>query len=691
MPRAAEEQQDPIAAAIKAAIELIGKHETKDHKFDCEHHIKQLSTVKALDPLRSVLTDRNSVAGNPIADAFAKYKTLSKEATRWKQWYELTVFLFTVPLIASLLALYYLALVPQENSEIPREFSVALRVCLSLVLGIGAAGLLGALERAFGWAKWLRKPLLDRIPAGNQGSEPSARVEAAAERRASVALWLEVITIVCAVALATWAAYLWIIPDHFSINFRWYLDWATIAVPPACLLLIEIFWGGIITRVLQRFVSRLLNLFRKRSDGDRPSASPWASLTSRWYSARGRAEEIRRHMFGEVLRGCARPEANGTKPTPAALLQGLEYFRRFQIEVQNDYYSERFRDAERSAHRLNLLRRMALAIFGLALLVRALLWWASRSEQGSTLAVGYAPLDDFASFLIFLSMRGADEATSIIALLMLAIYLSLQVRSWMLGEENTRRRVSNTLVALNDASSNEPGRANLELAPTPLSEARRAAAEGNGAAVEAFISSVNGVLAAEVSEWGRPFIMKIVDGKPRIESHERLTSEHFERIVDELGRRKIQVLRGVRRVGKISARKAEKAEEVKTRCDGPQSNVKARRGDWIATTLDDNLMPILDRQGEKNIYVIKAKLFDILYVQIPNGQPGFYAPRAVNIADAIEISGGIDIVAPWGDRQRMKECWLVRKSNGTLRHEEIYGVAMTHFEITYGRRGHEQV
>src|SRR5690606_8388698 len=72
-------------------------------------------------------------------------------------------------------------------------------------------------------------------------------------------------------------------------------------------------------------------------------------LLQRWMTARAEAEEFR-HRYFEVVTLTPSPDIGANDPPHRALLQ-LEYFRRYQLDVQSHFYAVRQRQHQRSADR----------------------------------------------------------------------------------------------------------------------------------------------------------------------------------------------------------------------------------------------------------------------------------------------------------------------------------------------------
>jgi len=127
----------------------------------------------------------------------------------------------------------------------------------------------------------------------------------------------------------------------------------------------------------------------------------------------------------------------------------------------------------------------------------------------------------------------------------------------------------------------------------------------------------------------------------------------------------------------VAARKAERREKVDTHWNGQETTNTAHPGDFVVTSLAHNHTALRDRSGSINSYVIRAKTFAKLYASVPGGNKfgRFYA--AVSVVTAIYFSGGFDILAPWGRRQRALKGYLLLNGN------EVYGNNAETFEATY--------
>ena len=78
-----------------------------------------------------------------------------------------------------------------------------------------------------------------------------------------------------------------------------------------------------------------------------------------------------------------------------------------------------------------------------------------------------------------------------------------------------------------------------------------------------------------------------------------------------------------------------------------------------------------------NTYVVPADRFPSLYELTEGHNEYGDVYRAKGVVDAIELPGGFDIVAPWGEQQQAPAGYLV------LNGEEVYGNNAETFATTY--------
>ncbi len=160
---------------------------------------------------------------------------------------------------------------------------------------------------------------------------------------------------------------------------------------------------------------------------------------------------------------------------------------------------------------------------------------------------------------------------------------------------------------------------------------------------------------------------------PRVVSESSLGVSEFRQIAADLG----VALKRARKTGLVAAREALGDEHIETHWNGKETEARAAAGDWIVTALGSDLAPLRDVDGRKNVYVIKPGRFAELYepagVSTPEG--GAYRPRGV--VEALRVTGGFEIRAPWGETQRATDGWLL------LNGGEVYGNHRDTFAATY--------
>ena len=400
------------------------------------------------------------------------------------------------------------------------------------------------------------------------------------------------------------------------------------------------------------------------------------SMHSRWYEARGKAEAHRRQLFLAVASAGTSGASAGEVPL---LSQKLEYFRRYQIEVQQSYYQLQSQNNLYGARKAEIARIIAFLAASVLLVFAALGFAAVNTEQGSWWSA-YLP-EKFAGWLVELSHKGVDDFILMVAMLALGAYAYLQLRSTLLREKTNHRRFSTALGQLRQASSASPGELDHAIA-TPLRDARLAAVRGDHAAVEAFVRNVNRLLATEVGDWNTmtSFTIVEVNGKPRLFSAEKLSAkEDFEKVVESLRDHKCASFKA-RKISYVAARQATGIEKVETRYDGKETEDTAKPGDWIVTNMDIERRIMRDTQDCVNSYVIRKDTFARLYALDKGEEQPFGAIyKAKGVVDAVEVAGGFDIVAPWGERQQGPGGYILR--NG----DDVYGIHKDAFDKTYER------
>lgn len=163
------------------------------------------------------------------------------------------------------------------------------------------------------------------------------------------------------------------------------------------------------------------------------------------------------------------------------------------------------------------------------------------------------------------------------------------------------------------------------------------------------------------------------NGKPRLISDERLRPEDFHAVAGKLDQPPIRA----RKIGFVAARQAWRRETVETHWNGRETTNTAQPRDWIVTNLSAKQEPLRDRDGSMNTYVISGHKFPDLYEPTSGRSQHGSIYRAKGVVEAIEVAGGFDILAPWGERQRVSAGYLL------LNGEEVYGNNAETFRTTY--------
>jgi len=159
----------------------------------------------------------------------------------------------------------------------------------------------------------------------------------------------------------------------------------------------------------------------------------------------------------------------------------------------------------------------------------------------------------------------------------------------------------------------------------------------------------------------------------RLVARDRLSKADFRSVAKELDASPFPA----RKIGFVAARRAPREEIVETRWNNKETRNTAAPGDWIVTNLSPRKEVLRDKAGHANTYVIRADKFPQLY-EPDVGETEFgqiYKPNGV--VEAIRLSGGFQILAPWGQTQQSPDGYLLL--NGT----EVYGNDRETFEATY--------
>jgi hypothetical protein len=159
----------------------------------------------------------------------------------------------------------------------------------------------------------------------------------------------------------------------------------------------------------------------------------------------------------------------------------------------------------------------------------------------------------------------------------------------------------------------------------------------------------------------------------RLTSKGLLTPDDFRKVATRVGREPIRA----RKIGRVAARRTEVQTRIETRWNGKESENVAEPGDWIVTSLAPDGAVLRDNEGQVNTYVIKPEKFSELYEPITGTTEFGDSFRAKGIVEALLLSGGFELKAPWGEIQKANSGYLVLNGN------EVYGNNREVFDTTY--------
>jgi hypothetical protein len=161
--------------------------------------------------------------------------------------------------------------------------------------------------------------------------------------------------------------------------------------------------------------------------------------------------------------------------------------------------------------------------------------------------------------------------------------------------------------------------------------------------------------------------------KPRLKSARRLDVDDFRALCEMLRKSPIRA----RKIGYVAARRAQMRQHFETHWNGKESEITAEIGDWIVTTLSPAGAPMRDAEGHLNTYAIKPERFNELYEATDTETEFGRVYRAKGVVEALFLSGGFEIEAPWGEKQSANAGYLLLSGN------EVYGNNRDTFEATY--------
>jgi hypothetical protein len=202
-----------------------------------------------------------------------------------------------------------------------------------------------------------------------------------------------------------------------------------------------------------------------------------------WMTTRGRAEIARVKLFDDVLKT---EETANPDELPLLPLK-LEYFRRYQLGVQERYYKTRCKYHEAAARRIRTLQTASFAIAGTAgtLGLLDILSLLEFDSLRSIASVYQGVIQTLSSFKI-----DSDRGLVALGIAASAIYGFATAISLLSLHERNAARYRNVC-------------ANLVLLQKQLEAARDAAVAGNQSQVNDFVNGAHALMSAEHQEWVR--------------------------------------------------------------------------------------------------------------------------------------------------------------------------------------------
>lgn len=396
-----------------------------------------------------------------------------------------------------------------------------------------------------------------------------------------------------------------------------------------------------------------------------------------WYKTRANAEEFRKRLFEAVLAASETPRTGEIDTLP---LQ-LEYFRRYQLDVQRDYFDGKSRQLEKRAKRSDRVGWLFATVPFIALVLTVAAGTSAAGEQ-EFLA---SPVNRLGGFLQGIETWSIDLYGTGVALVVAALSAGLFAVAQLDNYRRNAARYGNTLRRLD------------EMALDPrlgLNHARAAADADDRAPVEKLMREMHALMTSELGEWvtvglydtkaidmperrelpGSAYELKAgPDGVPHLVAGSKLTPEDFDGI-----RRAVSApLLTARKIGFVAARQAAAPERIVTHWNGKESADTARPGDWVVTNMSASRDVLRDRDGNQNTYVIRADVFPRLYDSDSGDNEFGHVHKSKSVVAAFLLPGSFEILAPWGETQRSARGYLL--NNGS----EVYGNNRQTFEATY--------
>lgn len=162
-------------------------------------------------------------------------------------------------------------------------------------------------------------------------------------------------------------------------------------------------------------------------------------------------------------------------------------------------------------------------------------------------------------------------------------------------------------------------------------------------------------------------------GAQKLIADQKLSPADFHELVKKLG----TPPKKARKIGFVAARKSPGKQTIETLWNGKESQITAQQGDWIVTNLAPNKSVLRDDDNNINQYVIGQAKFPQIYERFEGENIYGKLYRATSQVEALYLSGGFEILAPWGEIQRGDTGYLLLSGN------EVYGNHKETFDLTY--------
>ena len=220
----------------------------------------------------------------------------------------------------------------------------------------------------------------------------------------------------------------------------------------------------------------------------------WKQPFDRWMKARGKAESSRVALFDTVMSANDEVRAGELPLLPLK----LEYFRRYQLSVQRNYYAGQGAKHAKAAGATQGWQVLSVLVTLAAVVVIV-------AGVLNIVAASGLPLHPWLQWAIeamqILRPPWSDRALLAAGVISSALYSFAASRSLMnLDERNASRYLTNA--------------ENLSyLTETGLEGARRAAAEGRSQEVAAFVEAIEGLVSSEHKEW---VLLREIAPKPNV-------------------------------------------------------------------------------------------------------------------------------------------------------------------------------